>query len=176
VSPVRLPRRLLVLAVPVVLLAAPACSEPDRPSQEQYASMADGVCKATDEKLTELYEAYEVAKYEAAASGESTTYVDRPDRWVRAKVIPEYERMANGLRGIPPPDGDDAYVADIYADLDKRIEVLHNHPGDGRAVIDDDPGLRTRFEGYGIEQCPAPPPDEDDIILPSVPVTTTAPG
>jgi hypothetical protein len=166
---------LLLLGLPLIAVALPACSESAAPTKDQYVSMANSVCAGTAEKLDELFEDYEVAKYEAAASGESSTYVDRPDRWMRAKIIPEYERMSGNLKGIQPPDGDGAYVADIYADLDRRIEVLHNHPGEGRAVIEADAGLRTRFASYGIEGCPTPEPDEGDDTSTTT-TSTTAPA
>lgn len=154
-SPVR---RLLPLLVPVALLAATGCSEAAGPTQEQYASAADGVCKDAAKRIDELY----AEQWEATAAGESSTYVDRPERWMRSKVVPEYERMSSRLKGIQPPDGDLAYVADLYSDLDARIEVLHNRPGDGREVVDRDELLRDRFEAYGIEQCPVPLPDEGE--------------
>jgi hypothetical protein len=155
VSPVR---RLLPLLVPVALLAATGCSKASGPTQEQYASAADGVCKDSAKRIDELY----AELWEATAAGESSTYVDRPERWMRSKVVPEYERMSSRLKGIQPPDGDLAYVADLYSDLDARIEVLHNRPGDGRDVVDGDKLLRDRFEAYGIEWCPPPPVEEPE--------------
>lgn len=171
-SPVR--RRLVALLVPALLVVvASACSQGAAPSKDQYIAMANSVCEATSEKIDELYEAYEVAKYEAAATGESPTYVDRPDRWIRAKIVPEYERMSGNLKGIKPPDGDAAYVADIYADLDRQIRFTHDVPSYGRTAVESDRGLRTRFESYGIESCPAPEPDAE--AEGATTTTTTAP-
>jgi len=168
VRPVR--RLLPALVLPAVLLAATGCSEAAGPTQEQYAAAADGVCEATDEKLEELGEERDVAAWESASAGEGNTYVERPERWVRAKVVPEYERMSSRLKGMQPPDGDRAYLADLYADLDARIEVLHNRPSDGRAAIDGDARLRERFASYGMDECPGPeptagePPSEEPAV------------
>ncbi|HEV7722196.1 MAG TPA: hypothetical protein VGO60_12975 [Iamia sp.] len=145
--------RLIALALPVVLLAAAACSKAAAPSQEQYASMADSVCESTGEKLTDLEEQYDVEKYEAAATGESTITLDRPERWMRVKIVPQYERMSSSLKGIPPPEGDGTYLSDLYADLDERIETLHRRPSDGRDVVRKDTLLQQRFRSYGMETC-----------------------
>lgn len=160
-------RRLLVVAVVPTLLAVAGCSGSSGPSQEQYAAAAEGVCKASGEKLDELYMAQAIAEMEAATGGESTTYVDRPERWVRAKIVPEYERLANSLKGIQRPDGDAAYLSDLLADLDRQIEQLQLEPSGGRATIEADEGLRDRFESYGIEGCPPPldeTPDHEDPV------------
>ena len=156
-SPVR--RLLLALVVPS-LLAVAACSEATGPTQEQYAAMADRVCETTEEKLTELDAEYDAMKWDVASNGEENAYVDRPERWVRAKIVPQYERMASSLKGIPRPEGDATYLSDLYSDLDQRIEVLQIRPSDGRAVIEDDDQLRQRFASYGIEKCPGPKPGE----------------
>ena len=143
----------------LVLVAATGCSEASGPTQEQYASAADGVCKDADKRINDLYK----EQWEATAAGEQSTYVERPDRWMRSKVVPEYERLSSRLKGIRPPDGDTAYLSDLYSDLDARIEVLHNRPGDGRAVVDDDALLRDRFEAYGMEKCPVPLPPVEEL-------------
>lgn len=160
-------RGLLVPAVAAVLVVG-ACSDASGPSQEQYAAMADDVCKDGKEKVDELYMAQAVDEMEAAADGgDASVYVDRPERWVRAKVVPEYEKLSSALKSIPAPEGDAAYLGDLYGDLDQRIEVLHSRPGDGRAVIEADELLRDRFTSYGMEECPPPvdaTPDYEDPV------------
>lgn len=142
-----------VVALPALLLGA--CSEEVAgPTQEQYAASADGVCKATDDKIAALYEERDLATWVAAEEGESYTYGDRPERWVRAKLVPEYRRMSGGLKSLAAPDGDAAYLRDLYADLDARIEVLHRRPSDGRDAIRADTELQDRFTSYGMEVCP----------------------
>ncbi len=75
--------------------------------------------------------------------------------------MPEDEGLSARLKGVRRPDGDAAYLSDLYADLVTRIEVLHNRPGDGRVVVDGDARLRERFESYGMEKCPVPAPEEE---------------
>ena len=158
-SPVR--RLLLALVVPAVLVGAAGCSEGGGPTQEQYASMADDVCEDAKEDIDGVYMDQAVEELRASLAGEGTpVYVDRPDRWVRAKVVPAYERLSSRLKSIPPPDGDVAYLSDLYGDLDARIEVLHRRPGDGRAAVEADTLLRDRFASYGMETCP---PKADEV-------------
>jgi len=159
-------RRLSAVVAGVVVLAAGACSDAAGPTKEQYVAMADDVCQETGEALDELYMDHAVDEL-LAASGEENVYVDRPERWVRAKVVPEYEGLVNRLRGIPPPDGDAAYLSDLYGDLEVRVELLHNRPSDGRQVVEADPQVRDRFTSYGMEACPPPYDDTPDSADPA---------
>ncbi len=161
-SPVPLPRRLVVaLVLPAVLLAASGCSEEAAgPTQEQYAEAANQVCKDSDKAIDQIYMDHSVDIFLVAQGEEPTVYTDRPERWVRAKVVPAYWRLSGALKGIQPPDGDYTYLTDLYADLDTVIQELHTTPSLGRAVIEDDDLLRDRFASYGMEKCP-PALDED---------------
>ncbi|HEX7131285.1 MAG TPA: hypothetical protein VF228_01845 [Iamia sp.] len=156
-SPVhrRRPLALLIPALTLAVLAVAGCSKSAGPSQEQYVAVADDVCASTEKRLEELQEAHDADLYEAAATGESGIYVDRPDRWVRAKVVPAYQGMSNGLKGIQPPDGDTAYLTDLYADLDEHIESIHLNPSaeEGKALRTPDTRLTDRFASYGMEVC-----------------------
>ncbi len=152
-------RLLLALLGTTLLLGASACSEASGPTQEQYAAMADDVCEAAGEEIDEVYMDRAVDELLAPMAEEGNVYLDRPERWVRAKVVPEYESLLGRLKAIPPPDGDATYLSDLYADLDARIGVLQARPSDGRAVVESDAQLRDRFVTYGIETCP-PPYDE----------------
>lgn len=148
-------RRLLLAAVSTALLVAPGCAQKaSGPSQEAYVAAADGACEAADQKIEDLYHELAVATWDAAAAGESYTYADRPDRWVRAKLVREYRNLSGSLKGIPRPDGDATYLSDLYADLDARIAVLHRRPGDGRDAIRADAQLKDRFASYGMDVCP----------------------
>jgi hypothetical protein len=154
VSLVRLPRALL-LGLPILCLVVPACSDAAGPSKEEYAAMADGVCKDAGEQIDALYMDYAVEQFELSQGmADDSIWLDRPERWVRVKVVAKYESMSGALKGIQPPDGDGAYLSDLYADLDARIATLHRRPGDGRAVIETDTQVRDRFESYGITECP----------------------
>jgi hypothetical protein len=158
VTSVRRPPRLRLALAPLLLatlVSGAACSSGGGgPTQDQYAAVADELCAGTEERLAELQQQHDEEVYIAAATGESGTYVDRPERWVRAKIVPEYRKLSGNLKGIQPPDGDVAYLTDLYADLDARIETLHRRPGDGRAVINGDSLLKERFASYGITECP----------------------
>lgn len=139
----------------LLTLVAPACSDPAGPSQEEYVAMADGVCKDAKERIDTLYMDYAVEQVEAAAGTvDDSVYLDRPERWVRVKVVSAYKGMAGALKGIQPPDSDAAYLSDLYADLDATISTLHRRPGDGRAAIETNALVRDRFTSYGITECP----------------------
>jgi len=146
--------RLVALALPVALLGLAGCgASAAGPTQEQYAAMADGVCQGTGEKLTQLEEQFQIDTWEAAEEGESNIVLERPERWMRVKIVPQYENMSGTLKSIQPPDGDGAYLADLYSDLDARIETLHRRPSDGRDVVRKDKLLQDRFRSYGMEVC-----------------------
>lgn len=157
-------RRLAGAAVlPALLLAAAGCSEDaSGPTQAEYASMADDVCTGADEAIDALYMDLAVDELLAPLSDGGNVYLDRPDRWVRAKVVPVYKSLSNRLKSIPPPQGDVTYLSDLYSDLDVLIETLHRRPGDGRAVIETDVRLRDRFASYGMEGCPPVFDEEPD--------------
>jgi hypothetical protein len=137
----------------VGLVVASSCARGSAPSPQQYAAVADGVCKAQDEKMDDLQERYDVSVYEAAVTGEESANVARPERWVRAEIVPEYEAMAGQLKSIRPPDGDHQYLSDLYSDLDRLIVDLNSRPSRGRELISEDPELRQRFASYGMEVC-----------------------
>ena len=137
----------------IVALVSGACAKTPAPSQEQYVAAADSVCNARDEKMDQLKEQYDVAVYEAAITGEESANVARPERWMRAEIIPEYQGMAGQLKGMRPPDGDHQYLADLYSDLDRLITDLHSRPSRGRELISEDQNLRHRFESYGMKVC-----------------------
>jgi hypothetical protein len=152
VSPVR--RRALILAVPVLLAAAGGCSQAAGPTQEEYAAVADGLCQDTLKKVDDLYMDQAIETMKVSSGGESGIYTDRPETWVRAKIVPQYRNLSGGLKGIQPPDGDVTYLTDLYTDLDTLIEKLHRVPSEGREVIETDEQLRDRFESYGMKECP----------------------
>ncbi len=143
-----------VAAVALALgLVLGACTQATGPSPAEYVAAADGVCQAASDKLAELEQEYDVAAWESAATGEGNLDVDRPERWVRGTIIPQYRSMLGGLLRLPAPDGDAAYLRDLYGDLDGRIRDLNLRPSQGRALIRDDVELQRRFESYGMEVC-----------------------
>lgn len=146
-------RRLALVALPVALVVGAGCTEASAPSQEEYTAAADAVCAASSDKLAQLEEDYAEETREAQETGESSLNVDRPERWMRARIVPEYERMSGNLKSIPAPDGDVAYLSDLYADLDRRIAVLHIRPSGGRDIVRDDEDMQRRFRSYGMEVC-----------------------
>lgn len=146
-------RRVAAVVLVASALGLGACSEGSAPTAAEYVAAADRVCQSAADTLTELEQEYDVAAWEAAATGESNLEVDRPERWVRSTIVPQYRSMLGGLMGLPAPDGDAAYLTDLYGDLDLKIKDLHQRPAQGRALIRDDAELQQRFESYGMEIC-----------------------
>lgn len=145
--------RLALAAVPVALVIGAGCAEATAPSQEEYTAAADAVCTGSGDKLAQLEDDYAAEALEAQETGESSLNVDRPERWMRARIVPEYERMSANLRSIPAPDGDVAYLGDLYSDLDRLIADLHSRPSRGRDIVRADEDLQRRFTSYGMEVC-----------------------
>lgn len=146
-------RCLALLVVLAVAGTASACSrQADPPTQGEYVARADDICESTDERIEELQRDYELNRLEAAAKGESSED-QRPDRWMRAKIVPEYESLDSQLRGIRPPEDDATYLSDLYDDLSSRIEELRLSPTGGRDTIREDAELRKRFATYGMKVC-----------------------
>jgi hypothetical protein len=138
-----------------VLLAASGCAkEAAGPTQEEYAAVANQVCKDSGAALDAIYMDHSVDIFLVAQGEEPTIYTERPERWVRVEVVPAYRGLAGALKGIQPPDGDYTYLTDLYADLDTLVEELHRVPSLGRAVIETDELLRERFASYGMDECP----------------------
>lgn len=165
-SPVR--RVAPILLVPALLAAAAGCGGGGGgPTKAEYAAVADGICADAGKKVDDVYMDLAVDQLLAPMTGEESVYFERDDRFVRAKVVPVYEGMSNNLKGIQPPDGDGAYLTDLYADLDKVIQSLHRVPSSGRAVIEQDQQVRDRFESYGMETCPPVYDDTHDYDDPA---------
>ncbi len=145
-------RRAVVGVLGLVLVAA-GCSREAAPTQAEYAAMADSVCTSRDEKMNDLQARYDESVYTAAITGESSANVARPERWMRAEIVPEYWGMSSQLKSIPPPSGDANYLGDLYSDLDRLIVDLNSRPSRGRALISEDAELRQRFASYGMKVC-----------------------
>ena len=145
--------RAAVVLVAGLVVVAVGCSKPATPSQGQYAAMADGVCQARDEKMDDLKDRYDESVATASITGDESANVARPERWVRAEIIPEYEAMSGQLKSIRPPAGDGDYLGDLYSDLDRLIVDLNSRPSRGRELISENTQLRGRFESYGMEIC-----------------------
>lgn len=112
------------------------------PTQAQYVAVADQVCEAHQAEIDT------VVKEERSEPDPART-----ERWIRADLVPEYRKMADALRGIRPPEGDEAYLADLYGDLAHQIDLLHSRPSEGRALVQEDEDLRRRFSSYGMKVC-----------------------
>ncbi|HYI61948.1 MAG TPA: hypothetical protein VEW93_09110 [Acidimicrobiales bacterium] len=131
------------LALLLALGVAAGCSQVSAgPSQAQYAVAADQVCTAHEGEVDEIVEEQEAAPDPS-----------RSERWVRAELVPEYRKMTRSLQGIRPPEGDETYLAGLYADLDHQVDLLHASPGRGRALVSEDEDLRRRFSSYGMKVC-----------------------
>lgn len=152
-GPLAAPSRLAALMLVVVVGLGVGCARTaPAPTQAEYLARADEVCEGADEKLDELQRDYDVSRVEAA-SETGTSEDQRPDRWVRARVVPAYQKMDQTLRSIQPPDDEGSYLADLYDDLSRRIEELRLSPGRGRDSIREDLALRKRFATYGMKVC-----------------------
>ncbi len=145
------PVPVVTLVVALALGSVAGCASSSGPSQAEYVAAADGICQSTDDQLADLEETYQE---ELRGGDDAAPAVDpRPERWVRARVIPQYKRLDGGLRGITPPGDDASYLADVCDDLTALIEELNLRPGQGRDLIREDEELRTRFATYGMKVC-----------------------
>lgn len=111
---------------------------------------ADDLCEATDERLEQLERDRALDRSTEAAQGSE---VQRPARWMRAEIVPEYEELDQSLRAIRPPEDDATYLSDLYDDLSSRIEELRLSPAGGRDIIRENAELRKRFATYGMKVC-----------------------
>lgn len=123
------------------------------PDKAAYVQAADDVCQTAKDDLED--EEKDLAEQEKAGQidGEVTLDVARHDRWVRSKIVPIYQRMENELRGLVPPEGDGAYLGDIYDDMGRLITQLNSTPAEGRDLLRQDKELIRRFDTYGMEVC-----------------------
>lgn len=137
-------RRLVVCAA--LVAAGSGCARLQgggaTPTKAEYVAAADQVCAEAETAIDEV-------EVEAMENPDPA----RDQRWVRAELVPAYRGMVGALRGIPPPDTDGAYLADLYDDLDHAIEILRQSPSLGRARVRDDTDIRNRFSSYGMKVC-----------------------
>lgn len=139
--------------VAAALLALGACAKAPAPTQDAYVRAADDVCEDTAEELQELELELMAELGTLRAAGESNPNVERWERWMRINIVPEYRAMDKKLRSLRPPDGDRAYLGDLYDDLSIRINELNARPSQGRDLVRADEELRRRFASYGMQIC-----------------------
>ena len=147
------PRSVAVAVVLGLAVGAAACSSgPAAPTQGEYAAQADSLCQATEDTLTTMEEE-RVEDLQADAAEGGSGIDPRPDRWMRARVVPEYRELDGNLRSLRPPEGDEAYISDLYDDLTRQIDLLMASPSGGRDTIREHAELRKRFAAYGMKEC-----------------------
>lgn len=112
------------------------------PTQSQYIAVADSICETHKEEIAEI-----------ERTNVEEPNQNRPDRWIRAELVPQYRAMLGQLRGIRPPDGDAQYLTGLYADLEHEVSLLQVRPSDGPARIRSNEDLRRRFASYGMKVC-----------------------
>jgi len=146
-------RLLGVLTVVGATFVATACVDQPAPDKAAYVEAADDICDEADDDIEDEIEDL-LDEIAAAREGEEATLnVTRRERWTRSKIIPIYERMDSRLRSLRPPEGDHAYLGDVYDDLSRLIVEFNSKPSRGRAVVRDDEDLRNRFEANGMRVC-----------------------
>lgn len=152
---IRLPlvrlRRIALAAA--VVAAVSACAGPEQPDKAAYVAAADKVCDDAGEDIDEETTEYELEVLDTSNDDDVSLNVAREERWTRTKIIPIYKDMDSSLRSLTPPEGDSAYLGDLYNDLSRLIVEFNSRPSQGRDIIREDERLRQRFESYGMDVC-----------------------
>jgi hypothetical protein len=132
----------LLVAAGVAALLLLGCSSDAAPTKVQYTGAADGVCRAAHDELVKKAEAH---------------FAESPDdganqRFVRADVIPRLRTMTGELRGIPAPENDGGYLADIYNSYDHALDLWYSDPlGPTSARAGE--AAEARMDSYGMKVC-----------------------
>ena len=132
----------LLAAVGVTALLLLSCSNDPAPTKAQYTGAADGVCQAAHDELVKKSKAH---------------FADAPDgganqRFVRADVIPRLRSMTGELRGIPAPENDGAYLADVYNSYDHALDLWYGDPL-GPSSVRAGEAAEARMDSYGMKVC-----------------------
>jgi hypothetical protein len=132
----------LLVAAGVAALLLIGCSEDAPPTKAQYSGAADGVCQAAHDALAKMSKDH---------------FADTPDgganqRFVRAEVIPRLRTMTGQLRGIPAPENDGAYLADVYKSYDHALDLWHSDPL-GPTSVRAGEAAEARMASYGMKVC-----------------------
>ncbi len=118
-----------------------SCGGGSAPSHDEYVGAANRVCDRAGQRLEKLRKAN--AKEPDAA---------RPERWIRARVVPAYADLSAELRDLAPPSNDATYLESLYDELDERILGLKARPSSGYDSVWSTP-LKRRFANYGLTDC-----------------------
>jgi hypothetical protein len=132
----------LLVVVGVTALALLGCSGGGAPTKQQYVAVADGVCQAADDAITDMFEEHRQTNPDQGAN----------QRFMRADVIPRLKSMTQELRSIQPPEDDGQYLLDIYGSYDHALDLLHTDPLGDRS----DPAgeaVEARMDSYGMTVC-----------------------
>jgi hypothetical protein len=132
----------LLAALGIAALALLGCSQGAAPTKQEYVGVADGVCKAADGALTELYDAHRKTNPDGGAN----------QRFIRTKVIPRLRQMTQELRSIQPPENDGQYLADIYGSYEHAIDLLYTDPLGDRSDTAGE-AAEARMDVYGMHAC-----------------------
>jgi hypothetical protein len=132
----------LSVAAGVAALLLLGCSSEPAPTKVQYTGAADGVCQTAHDELVKMSEAH---------------FAEAPDdgadqRFVRADVIPRLRTMTGELRGIPAPENDGGYLADIYNSYDHALDLWYSDPL-GSTSVRAGEAAEARMESYGMKVC-----------------------
>jgi hypothetical protein len=132
---------LATLGVTALVLVA-GCSKDSAPTQAQYAAAADGVCKVAHDDLAAQTKEHRKKNPDGGAN----------QRFVRATFIPRLKGMTGELRGIPAPETDGAYLADVYSSYDHALDLLYSDPlGDTSDRAGE--AAESRMKSYGMAEC-----------------------
>jgi hypothetical protein len=112
------------VAIAVAALGLAACGGGQEPiSKDEYLKRAQQVCT---EGTNELEKVTSTA-FSDLKPGEKPTE-EQIASFVRKSVVPEIRKQVRELRDLPPPEGGEKQVNDIYDALDQGLDQLDKDP------------------------------------------------
>lgn len=136
----------LVLTVAVVAAGCGGSDSGPAPTQAEYITQADAICKAANDEIVAVaqdqFGSAQPTQQELATFASDT-------------VVPNLQGQLDDLGALTPPEGDSETTSEIYASLEEAISALEADPV---GALNNNPDLERATQlasEYGLVTCGA---------------------
>lgn len=138
----------IITTATLVALVSAGCSENgEQLTKPEFVDRADAICADAQEELDEVFEAMwaDVEELDEDDPADQDRMFVALDETMDA-VVPRMHEMADELRALDAPDGDEELLTELLDDLDAAIDEFDAMTV---AAVDGDEAARAYLDGQG---------------------------